>query len=61
MQRFKVQAEFLWVEFLVSVCLRAMCILFVMYAYHMTSKSVMLTYMHKLCIPTLPLNKLDPL
>ena len=38
-RRFKVQAEFLWAEFLVNVCLRAARILLVVYAHHVTSKS----------------------
>ena len=37
--RFKVQAEILWVDFLVNARLRAACILLVVYAHHVTSKS----------------------
>ena len=38
-RRFKVQVEFLWVEFLVNARLRAVRILLVVYAHHVTSKS----------------------
>ena len=38
-QRFKVQAEILWVEILVNARLRATHILLVVYTHHVTSKS----------------------
>ena len=38
-RRFKVQAEFLWAEFLMNARLRAARILLVVYVHHVTSKS----------------------
>ena len=51
-QRFKVWAEFLWVEFLVSVRLRAAHALSIMYAHHVTSESCDACIYAQVVLPT---------
>ena len=51
-QRFKVQAEILWVEILMSACLRAARTLSIMYTHHVTSKSCDACIYARVVLPT---------
>ena len=61
MRRFKVRAEILWAEILANARLRAVRILLVVCAHHVTSESCDIRIHARVVLPTLPLNELDPL